>query len=53
MKVFLFSFTEGEWENEFPRCYQLVYADDLDSAWEKLRTYFYGQIYNIDCCTIM
>lgn len=51
MKTYLFSFAHGVGD-EFPICYQLVYADNEQIARVKLISYFFSKIYDIENCTI-
>lgn len=52
MKPFLFSYTHGIGD-EFPICYQLVYAENEEDAIIKLKNKFFHKIYEIENCTIL
>ena len=51
MKPYLFSFTHGIGD-EFPVCYQLVYAENEGEALILLKNHFFNKIYDIERCTI-
>jgi hypothetical protein len=52
MKAFLLSFTTERSDGEYH--YYLVYAEDIDSAYELLKLeYNSTKIYDIENCTIM
>jgi len=51
MKQYLISYVHGI-GNEFPYCYQLVYANSEDEAIKKLKEHFFNKVYDIEICTI-
>ena len=55
--IYLLSFNLGIGD-EYPICYELVYADSFENAKDKLKekyntNYFCQRVYDIENCTIM